>query len=113
MLSDLPCHCTFNTWKVLFISDLGLFNPVRPALPPVSSMIHFMLLPDFAIPMKGKLDDVNFDFLGPFICSFIKTCRSVSLAVGHVPLSTNLGHCMDVFNSCQASQDSKIIHNLA
>ena len=64
LLSDLPCHCTFNTWKVLFILDLGLFNPVRPAFTPVSSVIHFMLLSDFAIPMKGKVDDVDSDVLG-------------------------------------------------
>ena len=61
LLSDLPCHCTFNTWKVLFLSDLGLFDPVRPALTPVSSVIHFMLPSDFAIPMIGKLDDVDSD----------------------------------------------------
>ena len=66
MLSDFPCHCT-STWKVLVISDLGLFDPVRPALTPVSSMIHVMLLSDFAIPMKGKLDDVDSDVLGRLV----------------------------------------------
>ena len=52
----------------LAISDLGLFDPVRPAaLTPVSSMIHFMMLSDFAIPMKGKLDDVDSDVLGRLV----------------------------------------------
>ena len=51
----------------LVISDLGLFDPVRPALTPVSSMIHFMMLSDFAIPRKGKLDDVDSDVLGRLV----------------------------------------------
>ena len=39
----------------------------RPVLIPISNMIYFMLLSDFAIPIKGKLDDVDFDVLGSLV----------------------------------------------
>ena len=56
----------------LFFQHLEGFNLVisdrlGPALTPVSSMIHFMLLSDFAIPMKGKLDDVDSAVLGRLV----------------------------------------------
>ena len=59
-------------------------------------MIHFMLLSDFAIPMKGQLDDVDSDVLGRLVLS---VCVSVSLAVchGHVS-SNNLGHWMSLIH---------------
>ena len=49
---DLPCH---------FLSDLGLFNPVRPAFTPPHVAVRLV------IPLKGELDDVNFNVLGFFL----------------------------------------------
>ena len=51
----------FQTWITLEWSRLEVFTST------FHCVIHFMLLSDFAIPMKGKVDEVDSDVLGRLV----------------------------------------------